>query len=1340
MTRLHKRIFLFILLFSFAITGRGYNLRQLTTDDGLSNSAILSLCFQKNGLLWIGTLDGLDVSDGNIVLSTKNIPELANVPGNIIECIQESEDGVLWIQTNYGVTRVEQKTGVVNIFPQFHGQEKLIVGRNNMVFILTEDGRLSYFDKKTSKFKSLVKINVAFSDVKLYNTSEKSLRLYTTKGILDYSLENKDGEITVGKPKIASTISIQNAFSNEETIIAINDAGDLLAFRPGDNIPVKYANISGILAERGEVSSIVSNKNGDIFISFYTDGVIALIRKTAGDYETMDLKLNVGVLCMAKSPQDVICIGTDCHGIYTFFEGRYNVQYLTFQDLENLISRPVRAVYIDESNNLWLGTKGDGLMVVPDFDFTDIKKHGSPRVYNTSNSELGHNSVYSFAKSRRPILWIADEGGISYYSYSDNRIHKVNTGNIPVKWVSSIYENGDFLYFSTNGDGVFKAQINGADTAPSLTDIRRYYLNDGAVSSNFFFTQSFDKGEPLFGNRGLGVFKISGDSLIKALNFKNDYPDKTINDVFSIVRDEENVWLGTGHGLLKVTPGGEELYFGPESGFLNSTIHSVLKDNNNGLWLSTNNGLVRFDAGTGKTFIISNNYGLPISEFSDGAAFKTGNIMLFGGVDGLVMINPNENFRPGAKYLPEISLVELTVMGQNVPISTYIKENKDNKKTLRLKSSETSFRLTFMVPDLRNAAQYRYLYSVNDGPWVDNGTDSKLSFTEMNSGNYTLRFKYLNTATDEESEPYELNISIAFPWYATIWAKVSYVIFDLAIAILIIIMLMRRQKRKQKEALEALERSHKDEIYEQKLKFFTNVTHEFCTPLTLIFGSCERLMSTDPDTHIRKYADIIRSNTRRLNSLIQDLINFRKYESGMKALRIIKVNVSEVCEDLYQQFKIIAEQNGIKFQSSIKSGIIFNTDYDAFVRIVTNLLSNAFKYTSSGGEVKFSVSQECEKLKVSIYNTGKGISEKEKSQIFDHFRIFDNIEENATKGLSSRHGLGLAICDLLVKALSGSIEIQSEVGRYADFIVTLPPLECNEVTHDGSDVEVKSIIDSTTPFESTESSESQRSGDLRLSGISKHTILVVDDNLDILTLLSDSLSEYNILTATNGIEGMEILKEKTVDLVITDIMMPGVDGISFTRQIKGNKHTMHLPLIILSAKNTSDDKVQGLESGADAYVAKPFYMSYLRALIVRLLESRSQLKEYYNTSASAFEYSGGQLVDKESKDFIDKIVTFIDENLDDTELSPESLASHMKVSTRNLYRKFKDLELPSPNDFIKQHRLAFAAKLLVTTSLTVQEIIYRSGFNNRSHFYREFDKAYGMTPKEYRTQNKGKIN
>ena len=521
--------------------------------------------------------------------------------------------------------------------------------------------------------------------------------------------------------------------------------------------------------------------------------------------------------------------------------------------------------------------------------------------------------------------------------------------------------------------------------------------------------------------------------------------------------------------------------------------------------------------------------------------------------------------------------------------------------------------------------------------------------------------------------------------------------------------------------------------YEGKLRFFTNITHEFCTPLTLIYGPCERILHHEnSDVFIKKYAQIIKSNTERLNSLIQEVIDFRRMETGNQTCHIQELNISELSQEIIESFSELAEQNNILLQTDVSPNIIWRSDNSCFTKILNNLISNAFKYTPEKGTILISVKVINAKLEVKVYNTGKGISKENIPLIFNRYSVLDNIKENSIKGLSSRNGLGLAICHSMVELIQGIIKVESEVNQYAQFTVTLPQLEITENSSQKQE-DVPKLIQKNSM--NRQELENATAGDKCAQP--EATILIIDDNKELLWMLKDILSdEYAILTAENGEEGLALLKQETPDLIITDIMMPKVDGITLTKQIKSNKHTVHIPLVILSAKNTTDEKIEGIESGADAYIPKPFNTQYLVTVIRQLIKKQRELEQYYNSSASAFDFGGGQLLQKEDKEYLQTARELINKNMDNTLFGPEELAAAMQTSSRNLYRKFKNLNQPSPKDFIKEQRMTYAAKLLLTTTLTIQEVMYKTAFTNRSHFYKEFAKRYNQTPREYREVNK----
>lgn len=1320
-----------------------YNMRQSSNIDGLSNSAILSLCRDDKGFLWIGTCDGVNIADGLSINPFTSIFPGKSLSGNIIETIFNGGNGKMWVLTNHGLDLVDTDAGTVSAFSQFSGQELMCVDESGTLFLMEENSIVMRQDSgNPSGFAEIGRINVPFTDTKRITIKGDSLWIITKDGI--YSCEisrDKNGMKTVsGNASIINSTPISFAKVQDDKIFIIDEYGNISEVTDSG----KTRNITNIypeLAQRGRISNLVNDNQGNFFISFSTDGVLWVGVNELGNFQAVDLGLQVGVFCLEQSPeQDVVWIGSDCQGLYTYWDDLYSVRSFDFNAFHNKISHPVRAIHVDRYKNLWIGTKGDGLLKVKDFnEFYPPASIGKGTLYTSSDSELRHNSVFAFGESRRQIMWIATEEGLNYYNYQDGRLHKANL-DPEMQFIHGVTEiNDSTLWICTLGQGVAKAKISGSDTHPILTDIKKYTLDNGAFSSNQFFAIVTDSsGNIYFCNRGQGMFEIKNDELTP-LPLKNDFGINGVKDVFDAFKEDDIFWLGTGSGLVKAAPDEEKLFYGSEYGFANNTIHEIVPGNDNMIWVTTNNGIVRFNPENDESQTYGKNFGINVTEFSDGASFNTGNTLIFGGINGIVVVNKHNSYPVPEPFVPKLSLLKLKVSGEEVPLKNHL-DISGNKNQLVFEHNQNHFSLTLVAPDFINADNYTYYYTLDGKDWISNGSSPTISFNEMNHGSYNLKVKYINRATGVESESYNVHFTVKAPWYLSGIAKVIYILFILAVAGWLLSIYLRRQKEKQEKQMLHLEQAHKEEVYEEKLRFFTNITHEFCTPLTLIYGPCERILEyPGSDDYIRKYVGLIRSNAERLNNLIQELIDFRRIETGHKAVKVRKIGVSELCNETFMSFTELAERNNINFINEIQNGLTWNSDFSCLKKILNNLISNAFKYTSPGGVIKVGAEETEGRLRITVYNTGKGVREEDKHRIFNRYTVLDNVEQNAIKGISSRNGLGMAICHSMVDMLHGTISIESEVGKFAEFIVVLPQLtlttttesEPVTVTHDSDEchkISEENHADSTNEGLKTGNKKDTKGA----------TLLVLDDNKEILTLLRDSLPQYNVITAENADEGLAILKETPPDLIISDIMMPGTDGTEFARQIKGNRHTLHIPLILLSAKTSNEEKIKGIEAGADAYIGKPFSISYLKAVVKRLLENREHLKEYYNTSASTFEFSGGKLLHREEKDFIAKVTDFIDSHIDDNDLSAEQIAMHLKISSRNLYRKFKEIGEVSPNDFIKNHRINYAARLLLTTSLTVQEIIYRCGFTNRSHFYKEFSKRFNTTPKEYRMANQSK--
>ncbi|HCC50649.1 MAG TPA: hybrid sensor histidine kinase/response regulator, partial [Porphyromonadaceae bacterium] len=748
-------------------------------------------------------------------------------------------------------------------------------------------------------------------------------------------------------------------------------------------------------------------------------------------YEVENIDIYCGVFCLYKDhEQDIIWIGTDGQGVYMYTRDRFSFRSFTFENLQFSIQKPVRALFLDHKNNLWVGTKDDGILLISDFSVDDNILSKKIDHITTQNTPLTNNSVYAFGGSRRNILWIGGDGpGLNYYSYKEKRIKQVRSdATEQVFYIHDIHEiNDSTLWLASVGSGIYKLVITGTDDEPVIKSVKRYTFEKEEMSSNFFFTACQENDSIMwFGNRGYGLRRLNmhDDTFCKIKFPPNNI--HTINDILSINKDNKgNIWVGTSFGILKIVSYNPEtnevsyINYNEREGLPNNTIHGILEDNRGHLWISTNDGLIQFD--TLNEIFRKYNYqsGLNVFEFSDGAYMKdekTGTLF-FGGINGFVTISPDEYTKK--QFVPPIFFTGLKIYEQEQNLNNFIRAGKD-KEFLQLRYDQNFFSVSFVAPDYIYGQNSRYFYNLENfsSKWIENGNSNDANFTNISPGKYILHVKCDNS--DVVTGIYSLPIIILPPWYMTTWAYLIYTLLFILILFLVIQLVRRRYRRKREMIIDKMKQHQKEEIYESKLRFFTNITHEFSTPLTLIYGPCNRIISYEKsDGFIKKYAGTIMKNTERLYTLIQELIEFRRIETGHKISLIEPLNMNELSNSIADSFSELAESGKIHFQCDIEEDLYWNSDKSCMTKIITNLLSNAFKYTPDEGKVSMHVGKENESLRISVYNTGKGIQEQDIPHIFDRYHVLDHFEKQTQKGFFSRNGLGLAICHSMVKMLDG---------------------------------------------------------------------------------------------------------------------------------------------------------------------------------------------------------------------------------------------------------------------------------------------------------------------------------
>ena len=538
-----------------------------------------------------------------------------------------------------------------------------------------------------------------------------------------------------------------------------------------------------------------------------------------------------------------------------------------------------------------------------------------------------------------------------------------------------------------------------------------------------------------------------------------------------------------------------------------------------------------------------------------------------------------------------------------------------------------------------------------------------------------------------------------------------------------------RTKRKKQELLNEIEQRHQKNVFESKLRFFTNIAHEFCTPLTLIYGPCGRILSSKGlSKFVIDYVQMIQTNAERLNNLIHELIEFRRIETGNREVRVESLNVSSIVKGIAKTFVEMAKSRNITFLSKIPEQVMWNSDKGFLNTIIINLISNAFKYTPDGQSIKIEVDTSRENmLALRVANEGSTIKEKDFQYIFNRYAILDNFENQDEKNFS-RNGLGLAISYNMAKLLNGTLKVENTPDGWVMFTLTLPVVELTTGV-----VETKRLTAEYIPKIDTQSI-------LKLPQYEfdkmRPTLLVVDDEIEMLWFIGEIFSaDFNVVTLQDPERLDQVMNEVYPNVIICDVMMPGMGGIELTRRIKSVKETAHIPIIVVSGRHEMEQQMEALSAGAEMYITKPFSAEYLRISVCQVIERKEVLKNYFSSPISSFEKSDGKLTHKESKKFLQSVLKIINDNITNKDLTPRYIADRLAISPRSLYRKMEEIGEDSPTDLIKECRLHIAKDLLLTTKKTIDEIVFDSGFSNKVTFFKVFREKYECTPKEFRMKH-----
>ena len=1347
-------LIIFCLLISFSLSAKNYDIVNLTNNDGLSNSSINSIYQDSSGLLWFGTWDGLNVYNGRNFKTYKPDPGNAqSISNNIIRDIVEEQKNIQWIATDRGINRLDTRKNTFERFFTDKGNQTIFsehsfyIARNssNRIFASIYALGVFFFNAVSHQFEHLKAVQ-NFRTKKIFFDLDDNLWVYTEDKVL-FKIVFKKGKSKT--PAIENVVQFQHVKNIESVFYHSNNE---IWMQTTDEKFYSYHISEGVVIE----SPIKTEKTGVLRAMLFMNGY-QLWGAASGLYR-YNLKTNVletvlpnvSVLSLIAGTQQIVWVGTDTQGVWQLSPSREKFHTYSAENIPAFGSSAVRTFFEDRNRALWVGTKGSGI-----YTFnrkTDNQESGFNQHFTTANGLL-NNSVFTVVEGQENEYWIGTDGrGINYYDtkklkmctllVSDSLRRKVNLSSV----YSILPTDNNVLWVGTSGYGMYKLEIDRSTNPYSIKNYKQYIFknNHSSLSNNIVYSIIRDDASHLWiATRGGGLNRFNRQTeQFQNFRFSSNSSDFiSSDDILCLYKDTRGIlWAGTSMGLNKLIrlENGKPVFtrYTEKEGMPNNTIHGILEDKEHNLWLSTNKGLAELVHDRKNTRIVSyfKKDGLQNNEFSDGAFYQSpySHQFYFGGISGFNVFNPLEITH--SNYIPSLIMDAFFVDNIETNFSDFL-AMKSSDQTLILSYKIKSFSFKFIPLDYLSGTkcEISYLLEGYQKDWIQLGTSNTIVFTNLPTGKYVLKVRCSNADKIWSEQYFSLPIIMRPPWWASTIAYFCYFVLLIGLVIVIHRFIKNQLNARNNILLKELEKQKIEEIHQAKLRFFTNIAHEFSNSLTLIYGPCEQLLRTHAtDGFTRKYINIIKSNSERMQTLIQQLIDFRKAETGHLQLKIERVYIPELVKFVIDNFMEVLEQKEIQLSLTFSPKTFhWQTDRDSIEKIVFNLVSNAVKYTPANHEINVVVETIDDRLFIRVTNTGVGIKLAYQQSIFDRFEVLDRFEMQVSKGIETRNGIGLALCKNIVEVLQGTISVESDGETSTSFIVSLPELALDKT---------QNSINSAAPIPKSivETNEDELHDKIRISipdTKKEGMVLIIDDEKEIRELLSDFLSDrYEVAEAANGQEAIELMRIRMPLIIVCDIIMPVMNGVEFVKTMKEQELTRHIPIILLSSKSSVESQIEGLEVGADAYLSKPFHPRHLEALIESLLHRNQAVLAYSESAYAALEQFEGKLVHKEDKDLMLRITQIIHDQMDNESLTLDFIASETALSKMQLYRKMKEIIGQTPTEYIRSIRLKQAEKLLKTTNKTVQEIMYTCGFNNKAYFYREFAKKYHLTPKEYRNQ------
>ncbi len=1369
-------------IFSFAQNPKK-DFQFVNIKEGISKVGVSSIIQDKKGFIWISTLGaGLYKFDGIEYTSYKyKFKDSTSISSNRIKCSFIDSKNRLWVGTENGLNLYNKD---LNNFKRYHfsfeglnnndilslqedTSNNLLIGSNGSgLFKLNlktfEVSRILNSEENkqqilvhslilTQQGKIFAGTNIGLKEVDALNNKLINTRVFGQEnnriscGIETLLIDNNNNHLWIGsqkehgvykcklsKDRNNNVLKVENFNFSSKKIMTIVQLEDSTILAGTENAGLFHLDVNGkviknYVSSKTEENSILHNSVWELFLDqdqriwmgYYNSGVaihddlydkFKNIKSLSNKENSLKAPSVMGVI---NGDKDHLWVATDGGGIDVYNQLTEKITHINTKDnsiYSGLTSDYIISIFKDSKENIWAGSWDNGIYFLKN----DAKKFINYNVKNTAGL-LASNSIQSFSEDSNGEIWIAGFlGGVHSFNPKTKKFTQHNLNpfldtdfvNVDVKKV--IVDDKDNIWAGTSQNGLYQ--------------IKR---KNSLIEKVIFY----------------------GDLMSEKYNNPSD-----ANDILTIYQDSKNnIWVGTrGAGLCKInTENNAVLWFNEENGLIETNVCSIIEDTENNLWLSGNEGLTKMVLSNNSFINYTKNDGLLSNDFNIDAVYKDSKGGLyFGNFKGLDYFNPEE--LKTNKTPPNLSFTGFKLFNKDVIVG---KEHAPLVKSISqtdqliLSNEQSVFTIEYAGLNFTRSEKNSYAYYLKgyESDWNYVNQKRNATYTNLDPGEYVFKLKAANNDGVWNEKPLELKIIVLPPWWRNNWAILAYVLLFLLGIVLLNYLTQKRIKEKEVLKNERLQQFNKDELSKRKIQFFTNISHEFRTPLTLIINPLKDIINNNKlelPFEVKNKHLIIYKNTERLYRLINELMDLRKLEFNKTKLRVENINLVKFTKNILSYF-----QEEVNSKNILLS---FDTDFPNFnfvadprmiEKIIFNLVSNAIKVTPNGGAINLEIitSEELHLLplvhkkepvkavQIIISDTGTGLKEEEVSKIFERFYQVEDQNKTYIGGT----GIGLEVVQSFVKLHKGKIEVKSKVDEGTTFTIVLPLVK--ELKQEAASSELENSNKYENDFLSIPTEDFQEEVTIIPKTPKTHTVLIAEDNIELRDYLEQELNhQYKILLASNGKEAIKIARDVLPDLIISDVIMPEMNGFDFCKIIKSEPSTSHIPLLMLTAKASIENRIEGIEMGADAYMVKPFDLKLLKLRISQLITSRQLIFDKYFAAVSGS--NENTLASSTEKDFIQKLLDYINNNIDNSNLSVEELAAHQNLSRSQLYRKIKALTGQTVSQFIRKIRLDKAKQILERGNLSISETCYKVGFTSPSYFSKCFKNQFGILPTEIDTK------